>query len=80
MNITLNEDQIEALVKGANALKSIEINIREGIFDFYISDINEIMCLQYAIARMLNLKNDDFYEDYKISKNRETKKKSEEME
>ena len=70
MNITLNDDQMKALVEGANSLKNIERNIREGIFDFYFSDLTKIMSLQHEIASILELKNDDFYEEYKLPENK----------
>ena len=64
MTITLNEDQAKALAKGANTLRSIERNFQDGLMDFYVSDLNKIMCLQYEIVRMLNLKSEDFYSDW----------------
>lgn len=64
MTLTLNEDQTKALVRGANTLRSIERNFQEGMMDFYVSDLNKIMCLQYEIVRMLNLKSEDFYSDW----------------
>jgi hypothetical protein len=64
MNITLNEDQAKALANGANTLLTIERNFRDGLMDFYISDLNKIMCLQYEIVRMLNLKSEVLTSDW----------------
>ncbi len=66
MTFTLNEDQTKALVRGANTLRSIERNFQEGMMDFYVSDLNKIMCLQYEIVRMLDLESEDYFSDYKI--------------